>query len=97
MVGYHGGQTVKAGLYLKRSTWELESITSRGGVLSGKKGTYYSKLPLPAVMVAGPLMGLAYIIILPVLFCLASGYFLARLVGRKFKVTKYGRLSDEAR
>ncbi|MEE9399142.1 MAG: hypothetical protein V3V23_02640 [Dehalococcoidales bacterium] len=95
MVGYHGGQTVKAGLYLKRSTWELESIARGGGVLSGNKETYFRRLPLPAVMVVGPLMGLAYVISLPILFCLVFGYFLARLVGRKLKVTKYSKLGDE--
>jgi len=88
MVGYHGGQTVKAGLYLRCSTWELESIAKGGGVLSGNKETYYSSLPLPAVMVVGPLAGLAYVISLPMVFCFAFGYFLARRVGQTLKIAR---------
>lgn len=86
MAGYHGGQAVKRGLYLKRSTWEFESVAGRGGILPGNKETSYSRLPLPAVMVAGPLMGLAYVISLPIVGCLAFSYFLARRVGLKPKV-----------
>ena len=86
MAGYHGGQAVKRGFYMKRSTWEFESVAGRGGILPGNKETSYSRLPLPAVMVAGPLMGLAYVISLPIVYCLAFGYFLARRAGRKPKV-----------
>lgn len=86
MAGYHGGQAVKGGFYLKRSTWEFESVAGRGGILPGNKETSYSRLPLPAVMVAGPLMGLAYAISLPIVCCLAFGYFLVRWVGQKLKV-----------
>ena len=86
MAGYHGGQAVKRGFYLKRSTWEFESVVGRGGILPGNKETSYSRLPLPAVMVAGPLMGLAYAISLPIVYCLAFGYFLARRAGGKPKV-----------
>ena len=86
MTVYHGGQIVKGGLYLKRSTWELESVARGGGNLPGNKETRYRRVPLPAVMAVGPLIGLAYVISLPIVFCLASGYFLVHWVGRKLKV-----------
>ena len=88
MTGYHGGQIVKGGFYLKRATWELESVAKGGGNLPGKEETRYSRVPLPAVMAAGPLMGLAYVISLPIVFCLAFGYFLTRRVGQKLKITR---------
>ncbi len=87
MTDYHGGQTVKGGFYLKRSTWELESVAKWGGDLPGNKETCYSRVPLPAVMAAGPLMGLVYVISLPMVFCLASSYFFVHWVGQKLKNT----------
>ncbi len=86
MTGYHGGQAVKEGLYLKRSTLGFEAVTKGGSILPGERETRYSRVPLPAVMVAGPLMGLAYVISSPIVFCLASGYFIIHWVGQKLKV-----------
>ncbi len=88
MTGYHGGQIVKGGFYLKRATWELESVARGGGNLPGNEETRYSRVPLPAVMAAGPLMGLVYVISLPIVFCLAFGYFLARQVGQTLKTAR---------
>ena len=86
MAGYYGGQKVKEGYYLKHSTWKFESVASGGGILTGDKETKYSKIPLPIVMVAGPLMGLSYAISLPIIFCCVFGYSLARLAGQKLKI-----------
>ena len=86
MAGYYGGQKVKGGYYLKHSTWKFEPVASGGGILTGNRETKYSKIPLPAVMVAGPLMGLAYAISLPTIYCFAFGYSLARLARRKLKI-----------
>ncbi len=81
MSGYHGGQSVRGGLYCKNTTWELESIT-REGILPGTEEARYRRLPLPTVMVIGPLIGLAYVISLPAIFVLVSGYLLARKTGQ---------------
>ncbi len=87
MTVYRGGQIVKGGLYLKRATWELESVAKEGGNLPGNEETRYSRVPLPAVMAAGPFMGLAYVISSPIVFCLASSYFFVHWVGQKLKIT----------
>ncbi len=88
MTGYHGGQIVKKGFYLKRATWELEFVTGGGNILPGEKETPYIRVPLPAVMAVGPLMGLAYVVSLPIVFCFAFGYFLTRRVGQKLKIAR---------
>ncbi len=88
MTGYHGGQIVKEGFYLKRSTWEFEFVTRGGNILPGEKETPYIRVPLPVVMVAGPLTGLAYVISLPIVFCFAFGYFLTRQVGQTLKMAR---------
>ncbi len=88
MISYHGGQVVKGGCYLNFSTWEFESVASEGGILPGNKETKYRRLPLPVVMIVGPLIGLAYIVFSPTIYCLTSAYCLARLVVRKLKVIR---------
>ena len=80
MKGYHGGQVVKEGLYLNVANWELESVSREGNILSGDREVRYVKVPLPSVIVAGPLSGLAYVISLPIVFSLVFGYFLTRRV-----------------
>ncbi len=99
MAGYLGGQVVKGGYYLKHATREMVAITRGGGTLPGNRETGYSRLPLPAVMVLGPLMGLAYVIIVPILVCLFFIYSLARLGGQKVKVAghKNGVLTGKVR
>ncbi len=90
MAGYHGGQTVKEGFYLKRSTLEFESVTKGGSILPGGRETRYIRVPLPAVIVAGPLAGLAFIIFLPSIgivgiigFLTYRGWQWVQFVGRK--------------
>ncbi len=89
MTAYRGGQDVEGGLYLNHSTWRFESIPREGGILSGDNNMTYSHVPSPVLMVAGPLTGLAYIIVSPTLFCLSIGYLLARWVGWRLKMTKH--------
>lgn len=88
MAGYHGGQTVKEGFYLKRSTLEFESVTKGGSILPGERETHYIRVPLPAVMAAGPMAGLAYVISLPIVLCFAFGYFLTCRVAQTLKMAR---------
>ncbi len=99
MAGYYGGQVVKGGVYLKHPTWEFEAVSRGGGNLPGNKETSYSRLPLPAVMVVGPLIGLVYAFSIPTVYCLSFVYSLARLVGQKPKITeqKDSVLTDKVR
>lgn len=62
MTGYHGGQTVRQGIYVR--------------------------LRPPVLMVVGSLVGLAYVILLPVTFWLGSVSFLGRQTGRMLKITR---------
>lgn len=90
MTRYYGGQVVKGGLYLRRSTLEFEPVVRGGGILPGDKGARYIQMPLPAVTVVGPLMGLLFVIFLPLVGVVGiiglltyRGWQSAQLVGRK--------------
>jgi len=86
----HGGQRVKGGTYWSLSNGEFITIPEEYGVLPGGSELRYLRGPLPMVMVVGPLLGLAYIIFLPLvgfitLFVTVLGRLLvrgARAVGR---------------
>jgi hypothetical protein len=86
MARYFGGQTVKEGFYLNRSSPELVSIARWDGVLPGDEGTRYTRLPLPAVMVVGPIMGFVYVILLPLVTCFALISCSIRWVANRLKL-----------
>ena len=88
MADYYGGQAVKEGFYMKRSSFEFEFVTRGGTGLPGDRQTHYLKVPLPVVMVAGPSSGLVYVISLPVVFFLTLGYLLTRRIGQTLKMTR---------
>ncbi len=88
MAGSRGGQSVSVGYYLKLATFELTSVVGERGILPGSKQTRYIRVPLPLLMVAGPLNGLAYVISLPVAVCLAFGYSLTRRISRMLRIVK---------
>lgn len=83
MTRYHGGETVRRGFYLNRRSWELESIAKENDLLPGDSKARYVRVPVPAVVLAGPLFGLAYVILLPVILSFGFAYFFARWVAKK--------------
>lgn len=81
MKRYCGGDTVTGGLYLKLSSWEFHTVRRERGVLPGENTTRYLRVPVLAVMVVAPFLGLAYVIFLPVLL----GASLVRLSAHKVR------------
>lgn len=74
---YRGRQWVKGGTYWNLVDGELITITEKGGLLPGEEQAFYIRAPLGAVMVLGPLAGLAYIIFLPLIGIVMVVNFLA--------------------
>ncbi len=66
MIAKHaGGELVKGGIYWSMSAGEFVSVPAGGGRLEGGSRDRYIRAPLPIVLIAGPLMGLAFAIFLP--------------------------------
>jgi hypothetical protein len=59
-----GGESVVAGNYWNFSTGERVRIEGRG-VLPGDSSQKYYKVPPVVILVAGPILGLAYAVFLP--------------------------------
>jgi len=74
---YSGGTFARCGTYLNTKEWEFHGIPREGEYLEGEGVTYY-RVPVLAVMVLGPLAGLAFILFLPVAVPFVLIYAIAR-------------------
>jgi hypothetical protein len=69
---YHGGQLVGSGLYWNLWTLGFVTISEPTGVLPGSSTQRYAPVPIPILLIAGPLLGLTFVTFLPaiaVAFC----------------------------
>jgi hypothetical protein len=62
---HHGGEEVRGGIYWSAKDWEFVAVPGDGGTLAGHRDDSFTKVPIPVVLVVGPIMGLALAIFLP--------------------------------
>ena len=62
---YSAGTFVPCGTYLNTNEWAFHGVPPEGEVLEGEGATYY-RVPLLLVLGLGPLIGLGFILFLPV-------------------------------
>ena len=60
-----GRETVKGGYYLNVAEWKLEAVDGAAGTLSGGPGARYVRVPMLALLVVAPLLGLVLVVLLP--------------------------------
>lgn len=78
MKRYYGEETVPAGIYFNAATLAFTAM-EEAGRLPGKPNAAYRRVPAAALLVAGPILGAAYVMFLPVI-----GFaMLAAVAGRK--------------
>ena len=63
----YGSDWVKAGYYFSPSQWKIATIAREGGELPGEVGVRYIRIPVPLLMIAAPIMGALYVVVLPVI------------------------------
>ncbi len=76
---YGPGEVVPAGYYLRNGTWELVSLPA-GGVLPHGEDIVYYRVPLVVVLVGGPLTGLVWLFVYPLIIPLFICYVALRKV-----------------
>jgi hypothetical protein len=74
---YSGGTFAPCGTYVNTKNWEFHGVPKEGDYLEGEGVTYY-RLPLLVLMGLGPLIGLAFILFLPVAVPVVFVYAIAR-------------------
>ncbi len=85
-----GGETVKGGCYWSLKDGEFVSVPKEGGKLEGGAERKYIKVPLPLVLIVGPILGLAFAIFLPLSGILVLVPF---LVGKLRSAASSGKVS----
>jgi len=90
MFKFHGGQSVGKGTYWDLSNGERIDAAD-ATALPGNANERYVKLPIAGVIIAGPLAGLLFTIVIPFLFLLVTLVFLPRTIHASEAVA-----SDEA-
>lgn len=67
MTTYTGTQNVKGGYYLNLNGWNMEAVNGKAGVLPGDESARYVRVPMLALLVVAPLLGLGFVVVLPFL------------------------------
>jgi hypothetical protein len=65
MARHQGGDKVNAGFYLNTGSWEVTTLSGKGGTLPGGKDASFLRVPTLGALMFAPLMGAAYAIFLP--------------------------------
>lgn len=72
MKRYNGGTQVEGGYYWNVSKWSISAISGDSGTLEGGKEMHYLRMPLLVMVPVAALLGLSYVIFLPLIgFALA--------------------------
>jgi hypothetical protein len=79
---YQGTANVEAGIYFNRAIWKFESM-EEAGRLPGTVEDRFIRVPAVALLVAGPILGLAYAIFLPLIGFLMLGRLIVRKLGEQ--------------
>lgn len=78
-----GGQwTERGGVYVSLRTGEFVTIPKEGGEIPGKATVSYIRIPALLAAVLGPIVGLTYVIFLPLVGLITLGWLIGRLAGR---------------
>ncbi len=97
MKRHYGGETVKQGVYLDLSIFELNHLYKEPAVLPGLPCVEYVRVPASFALLLGPLAGLGLIIFLPLVGIIGIIYVLIYRVERAIlalgrKLRPYPRL-----
>jgi hypothetical protein len=65
MAAFNGTETVVGGYYLNGREWKFEMVDGPSGVLPGDETVQYRRIPVPAMLVLAPLMGLVFVMVVP--------------------------------
>jgi hypothetical protein len=65
MKTYNGAEAVKGGYYLNVGEWKLEAVNGASGTLAGGVEARYVRLPMLALLVVAPVLGMGLVLLLP--------------------------------
>jgi hypothetical protein len=82
MKTYSGNSKVQGGYYLSTRSFGVEVIGEEGGTLPGASTARYLSVPFPLLFVVVPVVGLAFLMFLPLIgFALLASALFQRITG----------------
>jgi len=86
MTSYNGNSKVKSGYYFSTNSFAVEVVSEDGGTLPGPSTTHYVSVPFPLLFVVIPVVGLAFLMFLPLIgFALLGLAIVRRVTGHVAK------------
>ncbi len=82
MKRFNGGDEVRGGYFWHMGNWEVATVAGETGKLPGGPTEQYLRAPLPALLVAAPVMGLTFAIFLPFIGFATTAWALGKKVLR---------------
>jgi hypothetical protein len=92
---FSGNQAVQGGYYFNAIRWSIEPVAEEGGRLPGGPGTW-RRVPTAAALLAAPLLGLAFLIFLPLIGFLLTARAALAPVGRLVRAAATGLAAGAA-
>jgi hypothetical protein len=80
-----GGQKAEAGIYWNKGSWDLVTLSGKGGPLPGNETNQYVRIPTLAMIVFAPLMGASFVVFLPFVGFAMVADFLGKKAGAGMK------------
>ena len=80
---YGPGSSVPAGLYWNSKAWELVTVSEDGECLPPDEGVTYRGAPVLLVLALGPVVGLAFVMFLPLAVPVVALYAAGRAIARR--------------
>ncbi len=91
------GSFAPSGTYWNKKAWELVQISEPGDYLPAGEGVTYYRVPVLLVLALGPVIGLAFILFLPMAVPLVALYWAGKIIGRRIPWLRHRRAGEELR
>jgi hypothetical protein len=86
MATINGNSKVNGGYYLSMNRLAIEVVGEEGGILPGPASARYLSIPFPLLFVVTPIIGLAFLMFLPMIgFVLLAQAIALKISGRVFQ------------
>jgi hypothetical protein len=94
---YNGREIAPGGLYWNRREWTLNLVKAPAGALPGDDTCRFVRLPAAALFLVAPIMGLAFVLFLPLIGFVLVGELLLERARPIIEAIRHGHLPGRAR
>lgn len=97
MKTYKGAEKAPAGLYWNRRDWTLNIVKAPADLLPGDGQSRFVRLPAAALLLAAPIMGLLFVLFLPLIGFVLLGELVLQRARPIMQAIRHGHVISHAR